>query len=97
MRSSNENNSYVLLLWWVPSWSRQGGNEPLFGWACAGGPLTLMAGEAVGYVALTLLLETKAVRYAAEQLDQLRVAPFLARLGRRGHGTFPVVSSSPDF
>jgi hypothetical protein len=44
-----------------------------------------MACEAAGYLALTLLLETEAARAWAERLDQLRVAPFLLRLGRRGN------------
>jgi hypothetical protein len=65
----------------------QGGNEPLFGWDIVGGPLTLMALEAIGYVMLTLLLETKATRALARQLDKLRVAPFLLRLSRQSTGS----------
>ena len=57
----------------------------------------LMALEAIGYVVLTLLLETKATRALARQLDKLRVAPFLLRLSRQSTGNNPFLFCSLFF
>ena len=55
----------------------------LFAWDVTGGPLVYMAAEAVAYVGLLLLFETRAARTCFQQLNRLRVAPFLLRLGAR--------------
>lgn len=58
-----------------------GGNTNLFAWEeGVGGPLGLMAVEAVAYVCITLLLETRFAKLLGHALDQLRTISFFRAL-----------------
>ena len=59
-----------------------GNDVNIFGWGVVGGPLVLMFVEAVAYLALTLMLETKLARRLSDALDHLRTARFLGALDR---------------
>jgi ABC-type glutathione transport system ATPase component len=61
-----------------------GGNVKIFSWECVGGPLVLMACEALGYVLVTMLLETRVAKVLGHAADQLRVRGFMSSVEQLG-------------
>jgi len=56
-----------------------GGNQDIFSWDVAGSPLVYMASEAIGYIGLTLMLETRYAKIIPHAIDQVRVESFFGQ------------------